>query len=159
MHFKHYIDKNLIFLNIKGENSTEVLNNIAKILYEKGIVKESFAQAILERESNFPTGLPVGEFNIAIPHTDPEHNNKIAVSVFVPENPVYFKNMGNKEEELKVYVIIVLSLKKTDDSIQMLPSLMEYFANEEYIKEILECKTADEVFDLFTGRKESADVK
>ena len=88
--FVDYVREDLILLGVEGNTRDEVLNNISKVLIEKDIVKESFAEGLLKRENEYPTGLPVGEYNVAIPHTYPEHNKEIAVTIAVPKNPVVF---------------------------------------------------------------------
>lgn len=143
--FEDKVREDLIFLNVEGETRDEVLNNISGALIEKGIVKKSFAAALIKRENEYPTGIPIGKYNVAIPHTYPEHNNEIAVAIAVPKNPVHFYNMGNSEELLKVYVIICLSFEKMDDSVRLLSSLMNFFGNEENVKAIMGCRSAAEV--------------
>jgi len=134
--FADKVREDLILLNVEGDTRDEVLNNISIALLEKGVVKKSFASALIKRENEYPTGIPIGEYNVAIPHTYPEHNNEIAVTIAVPKKPVQFYNMGNSEELLKVYVIICLSFEKMDDSVKMLSSLMTFFGNEENVKQL-----------------------
>lgn len=50
----------------------EVLQIIGKLLLEKGYVKESFGNALIEREEKYPTGLAMVPYPVAIPHTDPD---------------------------------------------------------------------------------------
>ena len=87
---------------------------------------------------------------MAIPHTYPEHNIEIAVTIAVPKNPVVFYNMGDPKEALNVYVIVCLSLKKMDDSIKMLSSLMTFFGNENNVKKVMKCKDPAEVIKVIT---------
>lgn len=145
INFVDMVREDLILIGVEGETRDEVLNNISKVLTDKGIVKDTYAEALLQRENEFPTGLPIGEYNIAIPHTYPEHCNEIAVTVAIPKTPIMFHNMGAAEETVKVHVILCLCLQKMDDSISMLPSMMNFFADEEHIKALMVCKTADEV--------------
>lgn len=153
IHFADFVRKDLILIGVEGETRDEVLTNISKVLIEKGIAKDTYTEGLLQRESEFPTGLPIGEYNVAIPHTYPEHCNEIAVTVAIPKNPVEFHNMGDASDTVMVYVILCLCLKKMDDSINMLPSLMTFFANEEHVKKLMNCKTADEVLEIIATAK------
>ncbi len=149
INFSNLIREDMILLGVEGNTRDEVLENIAKVFVEKGIAKDTFYQGLLGRENEFPTGLPMGEYNIAVPHTYPEHYNEVAVAICVPKNPTKFFNMGDKEDELTVQVIVCLALKKMDDSIKMLPSLMEFFVDQENIKAVMNAKTPAEVLALF----------
>jgi len=149
--FADRVREDLIMLNVEGDTRDEVLKHIADLFVSKGIAKDTFYEGLLQRENEFPTGLPIGEYNIAIPHTYPEHYNDIGVAICVPKHPVKFFNMGDKTDELTVHVIVCLALKKMDDSIKMLPSLMSFFADEDNIKAVMACKTPAEVMALVAG--------
>ena len=65
------LDKEIFEINIKNISSKEeALTYLSDKLIEKGIVKESYKEAILNREKVFPTGLQFEKYGIAIPHTD-----------------------------------------------------------------------------------------
>ena len=149
-----FVDKvreDLVLLNVEGNNRDEVLYNIASIIMQKGIAKETFYDALIERENSYPTGLPIGEINIAIPHTYPEHINKVAITIAVPKKPVIFNNMGACDEELLVHVIVCLTMRKMDDNVKLLPALLGFFADEENLRKLLLCKTPSEVMALLNA--------
>ena len=146
-----FIDKvreDLILLDLPGDTRDEVLRNIASVYMEKGIAKPTFYDALLERERDYPTGLPIGNINVAIPHTYPEHINEIAVGIAIPKNPVVFMEMGGDDREVVCSVVVCLALKKMDDNVRMLPSLMDFFAVEDNLKLLLACRTPAEVMDI-----------
>ena len=68
----------------------------------------------MKRESVYPTGLPVGEINVAIPHTDPEHVNNAAICLGILEKPVTFNVMGMEEKQQKFhyYLCFPSNIKK-----------------------------------------------
>lgn len=143
-----------IYLGIEGGSREEVLRSIADRLVAKGVAKESFPDALLAREAEYPTGLPLGgELNIAIPHAHPEHINEITVTIAVPKSPVVFQEMGNKESEVTVQIIVCLTLQKLDDNVKMLPALMDFFADEGNLQAILRCKEPRQVMALLRGEE------
>lgn len=146
--FTDRVREDLIFLGVEGDTRDEVLKNISDELLARGIVKDTFYEALLKRENEYPTGLPIGDINVAVPHTFPENVNEIAVSVAVPKNPVVFYSMGDPDEEVVVSVICCLALKKIDENVRMLPSLMDFFANPDNLKSVLACKEPAEVMAL-----------
>lgn len=149
--FLDKVREDLIFLDVEGTTREDVLTDIANRLVEKGVVKESFPAALLAREREYPTGLLLGDTNIAIPHAQPEHINEIAVTIAIPRSPVTFLDMGDHETEFPVSVIICLALQKMDDNIKMLPALMEFFATPENLNALLACRTPAEVMRLLRG--------
>ncbi|HWR22303.1 MAG TPA: PTS sugar transporter subunit IIA [Feifaniaceae bacterium] len=149
--FADKVREDLVLLGVEGETRDEVLYNIAKVLMEKGVAKDTFYEALLQRENEYPTGLPIGEINLAIPHTYPEHINEVAVTIAIPRKPVVFRNMGDRDEEISVSVILCLTMRKMDDNVKLLPALMGFFANEDNLRALLACKTRAEVISLVTA--------
>lgn len=150
--FADKVREDLILLGVEGDTRDEVLTNIANLLVEKGIAKESFPAALLAREREYPTGLNLGEINLAIPHAHPEHINEITVTIAVPKHPVVFQDMGDPESDVTVSVVVCLTLAKADDNIKMLPALMEFFAQEEHLRAILSSTDPAQVLALLPGR-------
>lgn len=149
--FADKVREDLVLLGVEGETRDEVLYNIAKVLMDKGVAKGTFYEALLQRENEYPTGLPIGEINIAIPHTYPEHINEVAITIAVPKKPVVFRNMGDKDEEILISVILCLTMRKMDDNVKLLPALMGFFADEDNLRALLACKTPAEVISLVTA--------
>lgn len=149
--FADKVREDLVLLNVEGETRDEVLYNIAKVIMDKGIAKPTFYDALLERENAYPTGLPIGEINIAIPHTYPEHINEVAITIAIPKKPVVFYNMGARDEEVLVSVIVCLTMRKMDDNVKLLPALMSFFADEGNLRRLLKCTTPAEVMALVTA--------
>ena len=146
--FADKVREDLILLGVKGETRDEVLTNIADLLVKKGIAKPTFPAALLAREAEYPTGLALGELNLAIPHANPEHINDITVTIAVPEQAVVFKDMGDPDSDVTVALIVCLTLQKADDNIKMLPALMSFFAQEDNLRAILACTSPAQVMAL-----------
>ena len=95
-------EKSYLAVTLSGDNDKEVIKQMASALEEEGYVKDTFADAIVKRESVYPTGLPVGQINVAIPHTDPEHVNNAAICLGILDKPVTFNVMGMEGETTEV---------------------------------------------------------
>ncbi|WP_143786811.1 PTS sugar transporter subunit IIA, partial [Oenococcus oeni] len=65
-----YFDKRVILFDQVFPNQISVLKTLTRFLEEKNCVKSSYQQAIINRESQFPTGLNTTTVGVAIPHTD-----------------------------------------------------------------------------------------
>lgn len=107
-----YFDESLIFTDIDVNSREELLRTMATNLFRKGLVKESFIDAVIEREKTFATGLPTNGISVAIPHTDSEHVNKKAISVAILKEPVKFGVMGEIGAETPVQIVFMLAIDK-----------------------------------------------
>ncbi|WP_010097381.1 PTS sugar transporter subunit IIA [Ornithinibacillus scapharcae] len=130
-------DESVILLNVKGETKETVLENIARNLVDKGLVKESFISAILKRESEFATGLPTAGVSVAIPHTDVEHVNQATISVAVLEHPVNFVIMGDDSETTPVQLIFMLAMDEAHSQLTLLQKLMKIFQDEQTLSALV----------------------
>ncbi len=141
----------LMVLDLEANTVTEVLTRLSDRLIAEGYVKESFTQAILERETEFSTGLPGFGRGVAIPHADPEHVNASVIAVGILRNPVQFKMMGNHDETIDVEVVFMLALKESHSHMSVLQSLMDVIQNESLLKQIKEAATQDTLLQLMSA--------
>lgn len=149
------VQEEFVFLQVEGGTWESLLQNIAGLLLQAGAVKESYAAALIQREQEYPTGLPLGKFNFALPHTYPQHILRHAVAVAVPKHPVAFRSMEDPEQLLNVSVVVCPLLEKMDDSIKLLPPLMKFFASEQTIERIQAAKSKSEILSLIQNWTDS----
>ena len=119
------------------ENDEQVLSAVADAMCEMGLVKDTYKQAILDREKEFPTGLNTGGCNIAIPHADVTHVNEASICVGILEEPVMFHAM-----------VIMLALKEAHSHLDMLQKVVELIQDQALVKQIVETKEKDTVCQL-----------
>ncbi len=98
MDFAELAKEELIFPSVEFEDNVGVIRFLASKLIEKGVVKADFADAVVEREMGFPTGLQVGEINVAIPHTDAKYVNAAGMAVATLKRPVNFGKMDERRK-------------------------------------------------------------
>ena len=113
-------NESLILKFDKPMTDREVLSAMTDYLCEKGIVKDTYKQAILEREQSFPTGLKTGGINVAIPHADICHVNEAAICVAVLKTPAPFRAMDEPDNDVPVSLVIMLALTEAHGHIEML---------------------------------------
>lgn len=130
------INENLILVNAEATSREEILNNLSKLLYKYGYVKDTFRQALLKREDNFPTGIRTNVVGVAIPHTDAKHVIKPALAVATLNNPVLFKSMDDPLKEILVKTVIVMAIKEPDLQLRALQKVMKILQNKDALKKI-----------------------
>ena len=145
-----YISPELILMDIEAKTDQEAIEILAKHLYEKGIVKESYIDAVKEREKVFSTGLNFEEMGIAIPHTDSIHVNRQAIAVGILKEPVKFCHMGMPEESVKCEMMFMMAIEKPESQVDFLGRMMDIFQSEGYLRGLKACATPEELAEKFS---------
>ena len=130
-------DQSLILRIENAKTNTEVLTRMCEHLCEKEIVKDTYCEAILVRESNVPTGLNSHGINVAIPHADVCHVNKASLCVAVLEPTVDFHAMDEPEDAVAVSLVIMLVLTEPHGHLEMLQKIVGLIQNQEDVKQII----------------------
>ncbi|KHF41405.1 PTS sugar transporter subunit IIA [Halalkalibacter okhensis] len=141
------IDETLILKDIEAANAEEAIRLMAGNLFERGIVKESYIEAIVEREKNFATGLPTKGYSVAIPHTDKEHVNEKAISVAILKDPVDFVIMGEDSETTPVKLVFMLAMDESHSQLELLQRLMQIFQDDETLNSLAHAESKKKIKD------------
>lgn len=143
------IDPELVIMNLEASSDQEALEILARRLFEKGYVKESYVQAVKNREKTFPTGLEMNDTGIALPHTDSIHVNQQAIAIGVLKRPVAFVEMGTESDPVNVELMFMLAVKKADSQVNFLGRLLDAFQKAGRLKDIKNAATPEEITMLF----------
>lgn len=143
-------DEKLVALNVKADTDLEAIDQIAKVMLREGMVKESYPNAVKEREKVYATGLELLDMGIAIPHTDAEHVNTPALALGILEKPVQFVGMGEPDKKIDVEIVFMLSIKEPHAQLKILQALMKVFQHEGKLKQLKACATEAEAAALLT---------
>lgn len=137
-----YFDTPVILLDMDGGSKEEVLRTMAQNLVNNGLVKQSFVEAVIQRENEYATGLPTGDIAVAIPHTDVEHVQQKAISVGILKEPVDFIVMGDDTETVPVKIVFMLAMDEAHSQLKLLQQLMQVFQDQSVLNELI--STSDE---------------
>ena len=78
----------MILTNLEVHSSDEVMEKVGSAVIQAGYAKESYVQALKDREKDYPTGLDVDGIGVAILHTSVEHVLKSGVAIATLKEPV-----------------------------------------------------------------------
>lgn len=149
------LDPKAVLLGVEAHSSEEIIRLLAAQLHALNYVKESFADAVVSRERNIPTGLPLErEDNVAIPHTDPEHVLKAGIALATLSKPVAFANMEDPDEMLPIGTVFLLAINEKDKQIETLQHIMAAIQSPEILDGLKHAKTIVEIETLFRANKE-----
>ena len=117
-------EKGYFIVKLNATDKFNMMDQMADVLCETGYVKESYKQAVKDREKVFPTGLPFEAYGVAIPHTDIEHVNKKCVMLALLEKPVEFVIMATDDDVCEVEAAFMLALMEPHAQLEMLQNLI-----------------------------------
>jgi PTS system galactitol-specific IIA component len=146
MKIEEVLKEDCIIENLKVKTKEEALTAMCGILLAKGYVKDSFLQAILERERLYPSGLPMEGHKIAIPHTDAEHVNESVILFARLEDPVEFSSMGDPDEKILVRLVSMFALKEKKKIGFLLDVLITAYSDNDTLEAILRAPSAKEIY-------------
>jgi len=145
-----YLNKDLIISNLEAKTTDDIFHALSEILLKSGFVKDTFLNGIVEREKEYPTGLTLGKYNVAIPHTDAIHVIKPAISVITLKHPVTFNNMDGNGQ-VNVNIIFGMVLNEPYSQVMMLKQLMFLIQDEDVLKNMHEAKDREELYDIVSN--------
>ena len=142
------LKEELIFPKLEASNSKEVFEKVGGKFIEEGFCKDSYVDALVNRESEFPTGIDVDGFGIAIPHTDISHVNKAGIAIATLENPVKFVQMGTDDEEVEAKVIFMLAVDDPKKHLELLQNVLAVLQDKDVLNKLSNADKCSEIINI-----------
>lgn len=128
----------LVFFDFEAADREDFFRKLAVELGAQGYIKDTWFDAIMEREANYPTGLTCQAISVAIPHVEPEHIAKPYIAVIKPKTPIEFEGMGGIGGTVPAELIVNLGLlAHVESQVFVLQALMCIFMEEASCEEIM----------------------
>jgi len=124
--FEMVLDKKLVEVNFDASNKEDVIKLLSGKMKKMGFVGSGFEEAVLQREKDYPTGLPT-KIPVALCHVEAEYVNQTAMALATLSNPVKFHNMGDPKSELSVEIVFLLTILDPKKQVVYLRKMMEIF--------------------------------
>ena len=144
----------MVAIGLDVVDARQAIRALSTLLERCGHVKDSFAEAVLERESVFPTGLPTGKIAVAIPHTDSVHVLSSAMAVGVLAHPVKFREMGDPETALDVDVVMLLAIQDPKAVVPFLQKVCTILQDQDLLAHLKASTEAKQVIEILRIRLE-----
>lgn len=132
-------NKNLLLDNLVVEQE-ELFKLAADKLFQEGYTRKSYLKALVKRESVFPTGLRTKSVGVAIPHCDPVNIKKDGILVARLNKPVLFRQMGDFETKVEVYLVFFICSTGGQEQLIDLRELMALFQDKNYLDKVYHSK-------------------
>lgn len=127
---------------INFSSCQHALAHIGEEMLAKGVVHESYPQALIEREAIFPTGIALERHAVAIPHCEAVHAKSPAIYLIRPETPVNFQQ-ADDDEEIAASLIIALIVENPTAQLKLLRRLFSELQNPNTIEALLNAPDAE----------------
>lgn len=152
------LDRDAVAVKLNAATAEDVIRRLAAKLEASGKVRSTYADAAVEREKTYPTGLPLGlPANVAVPHTDPIHVIRPAIALATLARPVDFANMEDADETVPVGLVFMLAINDKDRQIDVLQEVMALIQDPAAIERLLNADNLDEVIAALDGRDPPAE--
>ena len=133
-HFR--VNPDLVVVHMQAESMAEVITRLSHILIMRGYAKPGHTQAVIERETTCPTGLPTDGVRTAIPHAGVEHSLKPGMAIATLAQPVKFGELGDPDHTLDVAIVFMLCVTQPDAQVYLLQSLVEVYKDAELLRRL-----------------------
>lgn len=105
-----------------GGTWNQLLSEVGTYAIDRGLAKDGLVGALLERETNYPTGVSA-VIGVAMPHADQVYTNRASMVVATLEAPVSFRPMGGGDSDVPVEVVFLLLMKDCGKHVDMLKAI------------------------------------
>lgn len=146
------LQKDLILPKIPASSSDDVFKILGQRFIDGGYAKASYIDALESREKEFPTGIDMGGYGVAIPHTETQHVIKNGVGIATLERPVTFMQMGAEDEALDVQLVFMLA-SASKSHIDLLQSLLAILQDKPVVDSIIAAQDSEEILNIINQKK------
>lgn len=149
------LKESLIFTDLVTETYEDVMRSVGKQITAEGYAKESYVDALISREKDFPTGLDIYGFGVAIPHTDVSHVNQAATAIAVLRNPVSFVQMGTDDDYVDAKIIFMLAVDDPQGHLEQLQRIISIIQDKDVLDKLSKATKASEIIDVIKEKEET----
>lgn len=128
------------------KNYDEVLEHIHQKHLADGIVRETYLQALREREADYPTGILLDGYAVAIPHCDSQH--AVSPAIYIIRLPQEIEVNQADGDENCICLVVNLVVTQPADQLQLLKALFNHLQLADFYHQMLELP-AEEAKALF----------
>lgn len=152
------LDRDLIFPGLDTPKMEDVMTRVGGALTKAGYAKDTYVEALIAREKEYPTALNVDGCGVAIPHTPVEHTNRTAIAVAVLKEPARFIEMGSDDDEVDVRIVFMLCIAGKPGEhahLDTLQRMMSIIQDSRLLDRLKSAANADEIMNIIKEKESS----
>ena len=147
------LNPSLILPHMKAADYEDVMRQVGSTLIREGYAKDTYVQALIDRECDYPTGLDVDGYGVAIPHTSVEHVSKPGIAIAVLNDPVTFTQMGTDDETIGVRLVFMLAVVDPNKHIDELERILAIIQDTAVLEKLLSAESTEEIINLIKTKE------
>ena len=137
---------------ITGTERDDVLTEMADFLASMGMVKPTYAKAVIDRENIYPTGICTEPYPVAITHCERDGVLKTAILVGqTRNNGITFQRIDDTDLNVDAKVIFMLAVDTNQGQLEVISKLMDVIQDEKVVEEIVHAKTCEMIKEIVTN--------
>lgn len=138
-------------------SNLEVLSAMGGLFQEYVDVRPGYTEALIQREREFPTGLPTTPYGVAIPHADGKYVLQPGLAVCTLKTPISFREMGNPQSVVAVKLAILIALPEGQQTVQVniLQWLISLIQHRPFLLDMARCESHSQVLRIFQEYSET----
>ena len=140
------VHRELVVYDLEASSAEEAIRVLGGRLFDGGYVRDTYTDAVVARERDYPTGLQLKTVGIAMPHTTGAHVIIPAVCVARLRQPIEFSHMGDGSIKVQAEMLFMMAIKDPNDQLKTLQSMMAVFGDDEALGALLSARDEDELY-------------
>lgn len=149
------LKESLILTDLDAKSYQDVMQSLGQVLIDEGYCKESYIEALIKREEEFPTGIDINGIGVAIPHTDASHVNHHGVAIAGLKQPVAFIQMGTDDEPVDVRLVFMLAVVNPNEHIGDLQRILEIIQDPKVLEQLQQAKDDQSVIQIIKEKEKT----
>lgn len=149
------LKESLIFTGLDAQSYEGVMRQVGEKLIQEGYCKETYVDALILREKEYPTGIDVEGVGVAIPHTDVSHVNQQGIAIAVLNQPVTFTQMGTDDEFVEVRVVFVLAVVDPNEHIDHLERILAIIQDRDVLSRLQNVAKAEQIIEIIKVKEDT----
>ena len=137
--------------NIFFEDHFDALKHIGAAMLNAGVVKNTYPQALLDREKDYPTGIALDGYSIAIPHCSADNAISPAIYLIRPNAPVPF-DQADDTGKVNAQLIIALIVTDPKDQLVLLRNLFTNIQDSDFFYALLNAEDEETLVSTFKNK-------
>lgn len=142
------IPQEFVLVGLDASDKSEAIQALADLFLQEGYVKDTYIDAVLTREKEFPTGLRTLDVHVAIPHCDVEYCLKPGIAVGILSAPVQFVEMATYDQIVDTEIIFLLAITEPEHQVVWLSRLVTLFQTPGFLTSLKNTENREEAYQI-----------
>lgn len=147
------LDNRLVALGVEAKTSDDVMDVMGSKFVQLGYCKDSYIQALKDREVEFSTGIDIDGVGVAMPHTDVSHVHKSGIGIATLREPVTFIHMATDDVPVPVRLVFMLAVDDPNRHLSEIQDILAIIQDKPTLEKLLTAKKENEVIEIIKEKE------